>query len=73
MPSVTLKAHFDGRSILLDEPYQLPPNARLLVTLVEPGQDDERAAWVGLALSGLAGAYGDDEPDYGPADLLRRP
>lgn len=73
MPSVTLKAHFDGRSILLDEPYQLPPNARLLVTLVEPAQDDERAAWVGLALSGLAGAYGDDEPDYGPADLLRHP
>ncbi len=69
MPSVTLKAHFDGRSILLDEPYQIPPHARLLVTLVEPGQDDERALWAGLSLSGLAGAYGEDEPDYGPADV----
>ena len=69
MPSITLKAHFDGRSILLDEPYQIPPNARLLVTLVESGQDDERALWAGLSLSGLAGAYGEDEPDYGPADV----
>jgi hypothetical protein len=69
MPSVTLKAHFDGRSILLDEPYQIPPNARLLVTLVEPGQDDEHALWGGLSLSGLAGAYSEGEPDYGPADV----
>jgi hypothetical protein len=72
MPSVTLKAHFDGRSILLDEPYQIPSNARLLVTLVEPGQDDERTLWSGLSLSGLAGAYGDDEPDYGPTDVKRQ-
>lgn len=72
MPSVTLKAHFDGRSILLDEPYQIPPNARLLVTLVDQGQDDEHALWAGLSLSGLAGAYGDDEPDYGPDDLRRQ-
>lgn len=69
MPSVTLKAHFDGRSILLDEPYQIPPNARLLITLVEPGQDDERALWADLSLSGLAGAYGDDEPDYDLTDV----
>ncbi|WP_295385450.1 hypothetical protein [uncultured Thiodictyon sp.] len=72
MISVTLKAHFDGRSILLDEPYQIPFNARLLVTLVEPGQDDERALWAELSLSGLAEAYDDDEPDYGPADLKRQ-
>lgn len=72
MPSVTLKAHFDGRSILLDEPYQIPSNTRLLVTLVEPGQDDERTLWSGLSLTGLAGAYGEDEPDYGPADVKRQ-
>ena len=41
MPSVTPNTHFDGRSILLDEPYQIPPEARLLVTLVGPGQDEE--------------------------------
>lgn len=71
MPSVTLKAHYDGQAILLDEPYTLPANARLLITLVEPEPDAERTAWWGLALSGLARAYGDDEPDYGPANLRR--
>lgn len=72
MPSVTLKAHFDGRSILLDEPYQLPANARLLVPLVEPVQDGDHALWAGLSLAGLADAYGDDEPEYGPDDLRRQ-
>ena len=71
MPSVTLKAHFDGQAIMLDEPYALPANARLLVTLVESEQDVERGAWTDLSLSGLAGAYGEDEPDYGPADVKR--
>jgi hypothetical protein len=71
MPSVTLKAHFDGRAILLDEPYTLPANARLLVTLVESDPDEERTDWGALSLSGLAGAYGDEEPDYGPADVRR--
>lgn len=72
MSSVTLKAHFDGRSIRLDEPYQLPSNARLLVTLVEPGWDDEHVLWTGLSLAALAGAYGEDEPDYDPADVRRQ-
>ena len=71
MPSITLKAHFDGQAIVLDEPYALPANARLLVTLVESEQDVERCAWTDLSLSGLAGAYGEDEPDYGPADVKR--
>jgi hypothetical protein len=69
MPSITLKAHYDGRSILLDEPFQLPANARLLVTLVEPATDAERTQWANLAGEGLVRAYGDDEPDYSPRDL----
>ncbi len=69
MPSITLKAHYDGRSILLDEPFKLPANARLLVTLVEPVTDPGRAQWASLAGEGLVRAYGDDEPDYGPGDL----
>jgi hypothetical protein len=69
MPGVILNAHFDGRSILLDEPYQIPPNARLPITLVDPGRDDERALWARPSLSGLASAYGVDEPDYDPAEV----
>lgn len=69
MPTVTLKAHFDGEAIRLDESYPLPTHARLLVTLLEPTDDAERAAWSALSAEGLANAYADDEPDYDPADL----
>jgi hypothetical protein len=34
MKTVTLSAHFDGKHIQLDEPFKLPPDARLLVTAV---------------------------------------
>lgn len=68
MPSISLKAHFDGRAIQLDEPYSLPPNTRLLVTLLDP-LDETSAGWVELARTGLAMAYSDQEPEYGPADL----
>ena len=34
MPMITLPAHVDGRKIVLDEPYPLPLNSNLLVTLL---------------------------------------
>lgn len=34
MPAVTLKAHYDGERILLDEPFDLPPNTPLMVTVL---------------------------------------
>jgi hypothetical protein len=71
MPAITIQAHYDGHSIQLDEPVELAPNARLLVTVLEP-TDDTRADWANLAADGLARAFGDDEPEYGPDDLLRR-
>ncbi|NEX20285.1 hypothetical protein G3480_08150 [Thiorhodococcus mannitoliphagus] len=69
MPSITLNAHFDGQSIILDEPFQLPSNARLLVTVVSPSMDAEREPWADLAGTGLAQAYGDDEPEYSLTDV----
>ncbi len=33
MPNATLKAHYDGERIHLDEPFDLPRNALLLVTV----------------------------------------
>ncbi|RKT43195.1 hypothetical protein BDD21_0514 [Thiocapsa rosea] len=71
MPSITLNAHFDGHSIALDEPFELPGNARLLVTVVAPPMDGDRAQWSDLAGSGLALAYGDDEPEYRATDVRR--
>jgi hypothetical protein len=71
MAPVILKAHFDGSSIQLDEPYELPRDARLLVTvLADPTSDLERAAWAALSASGLEQAYGGDEPDYSTAEIL---
>lgn len=70
MPAVTLKAHYDGQTIRLDEPFALAPNARLLVTVLDAGNDGAPAGWAGLSAEGLARAFGDDEPEYGPDDRI---
>lgn len=69
MPIVSLKAHYDGNTIHLDEPYDLPEGAPLIVTVLAP-PDPERAGWLNLSARGLARAYGDSEPEYSAADLL---
>lgn len=68
MPTVSLPAHFDGERIVLDEPYELPPNVPLVVTVL-PVDDPERRAWHEAGARALARAYGDDEPDYTLDDL----
>ena len=40
MPAITLKAHFDGKEIKLDEPYELAADAQLLVTILPPAKSD---------------------------------
>ena len=52
MPTAILKAHYDGEHIVLDEPFELPANASLLVTVISP--DDERSAWAALGARNLA-------------------
>lgn len=64
METVTLRAHFDGKQIVLDEPFELEPNTELIVTVAPSAADEERDAWTRLALQSLARAYGDDEPEY---------
>lgn len=68
MPSVTLEAHFNGSEIVLDEPFELEPNAKLLVTVL-PEEGEERDEWLRFSASNLNAAYGDDEPEYTLADL----
>ena len=55
---------------MLDEPFDLPPHAPLIVTLL-PKLDTERADWEALAVESLARAYGPAEPDYSLNDLKR--
>ncbi len=72
MPAVLLKAHYDGKHIVLDEPFELPPGTPLTVLVPSSAAaelDSERAQWTALSLQSLAGAYGDDEPEYTAADL----
>ena len=70
MPSVTLKAHYDGERIQLDEPFDLPRDAALLVTVLAEG-NGYRAAWLAASRAALARAFADDEPEYTPADIRR--
>lgn len=67
MPKVAIPAHFDGEQIRLDEPFKLPKDARLLVVLVAEPRDFE--GWTEFSTSGLARAYGSDEPEYSAEDL----
>lgn len=66
MPTVTLKAHFDGSTIRLDEPHELSAGSRLLVTVLPPCWESE---WANFSASGLALAYGKNEPEYSEADI----
>lgn len=74
MPPVTLKAHFDGEQIVLDEPFELPQNAKLAITVLAPEtelQESERKSWAQVGAEGLARAYGNSEPEYSAADLKK--
>lgn len=50
MKTVTLTAHLEGQEIKLDEPYEIPSEARLLVTVLPSSREaDERTDWSELA------------------------
>lgn len=69
MPAIALKAHYNGQHILLDEQYDLPVNARLLVTVLPADSDSDKEPWFALAKESLALAYSDNEPEYTLDDL----
>ena len=67
MKTITLSARFDGERIRLEEDFPLAKNARLLVTVLPDGPDDEqtvRAFWRQLSGQSLARAYDQSEPEY---------
>ena len=71
MKTVTFSAHVDGQSIRLDEPFDLPSDAKLLISILpSEAPDIERMDWYARSQAGLARAYSDDEPDY-PISLIR--
>ena len=80
MNPITLRAHFDGKHIVLDEPVNLKPDTQLIVTVLpisknngEPMEiDEEREDWIRMSLMNLGNAYGDDEPEYS-MDMIKEP
>jgi hypothetical protein len=66
MKAVTLRAHFDGDRIRLDEPFPLAPGTPLTVVVrpKDQEQEDERESWALFSRRGLEGAFGGDEPEY---------
>jgi hypothetical protein len=63
MEPISIPAHFDGEKILLDKPYELKPDAKLIVTVL-PNHDSEHEAWVHLSADRLNRAYGENEAEY---------
>jgi hypothetical protein len=71
MPTVSVRAHYDGERIQLDEPFDLPPDVPLFVTVLVPEGDGHRETWSATGRQALARAYADDEPDYALTDVRR--
>lgn len=55
-----IRGHFDGTQVLLDEPCELKPNTKVIITVIEDGED---ANWYLLGKKSFARAYADDEPE----------
>ena len=64
MNTINLKAHFDGKKILLDEPFNLEPNTKLIVTVLPKHTNEEREEWMRLSIESLERAYDKNEPEY---------
>jgi len=72
MPSLSLRAHYDGERVQLDEPLDLPPNTPLLVTVLPTGEvDGDQVEWLNASKQALVRAFADEEPEYTLADLQR--
>lgn len=71
MNTITLRAHFDGEKICLDESFELKPDAKLIITILpEEQSDDEHGIWLLFSQKGLETAYGEDEVEY-PLELIK--
>lgn len=58
----SIKAHFDGQYIVLDEPYPLKADTKLLVTVLT--DDGEKEQWMRLSARRLEDAFEESEPEY---------
>ncbi len=71
MSYLAIPAHFDGLQIRLDEPVNIKPGAKLIITILPKPQESYETHrnhteddWTRLAMAGLENAYGENEPEY---------
>ena len=60
MPTVALQAHYDGEKIVLDEPFDLPTDAALIVTVLPASvelESDSEEIWLRATASSEAFAF----------------
>lgn len=58
MPTVALQAHYDGERIILDEPFDLPTHASLIVTVLPAASEPEsEEAWLRATAASDAFAF----------------
>ncbi len=69
MPRISLKAHYDGKRILLDEPFAIPANSPLIISVLPIADAPMDRDSESIAKQALSRAYGDHEPEYSDADL----
>lgn len=60
----TITAHFDGKNICPDEPIDLTPNTKLLITVLSEKLEVDRSDWATLSMISLERAYGENDPEY---------
>ena len=58
MHTVAIRAHYDGERIILDEPYEIPANSNLVVTVLPVAPDgDSEKEWLRAAMTSDAFAF----------------
>jgi hypothetical protein len=70
MKTISVSAYFDGERIILDETVSIPPNTRLIVTVLP--DDIELQEWYVLSKKRLSDAYAEEEEEYS-LDLIKEP
>lgn len=71
--TITVRGHYDGKQIQVDEPIELAPGTPLIITVLpQQAELQDSEFWSLLAQVGLERAYGVDEAEYSAA-MIREP
>ena len=62
----------DALHLKLFQRLAIPPGSKVFITITPPEElAAEHEAQAALSAQGLAGAYGDQEPEYSPASIKK--